>query len=36
MPQLEFLSMLPDAPQPELGVIAWSRWLRRHDPATPI
>jgi lactoylglutathione lyase len=23
---LEFLSMLPDAPQPELGVISWSRW----------
>jgi len=23
---LEFLSMLPDAPQPELGVIGWSRW----------
>jgi lactoylglutathione lyase len=35
--QLEFLSMLPDPPQPELGVVAWSRWLRRHDPvATPI
>jgi hypothetical protein len=29
--------MLPDAPQPDLGAIAWSRWLRRHDPgATPI
>jgi lactoylglutathione lyase len=23
---LEFLSMLPDAPQPELGIISWSRW----------
>ena len=35
--QLEFLSMLPDPPQPELGVITWSQWLRRHDPvATPI
>jgi lactoylglutathione lyase len=30
---LEFLSMLPDAPQPELGVVGWSRWnqLRRPD-----
>lgn len=28
--QLEFLSMLPDPPQPELGVLTWSRWLRRH------
>ena len=25
---LEFLSMLPDAPRPELGVIGWSRWNR--------
>jgi lactoylglutathione lyase len=23
---LEFLSMLPNAPQPDLGVIEWSRW----------
>jgi len=23
---LELLAMLPDAPQPELGVIRWSRW----------
>jgi len=30
---LELLSMLPDAPQPELGVVGWSRWnqLRRAD-----
>ena len=30
---LEFLSMLPDAPQPELGIISWSRWSqsRRSD-----
>jgi len=34
---LEFLSMLPDPPQPDLGVLPWSRWLRRHDGvATPI
>ena len=23
---LEFLAMLPDSPQPELGVVGWSRW----------
>jgi lactoylglutathione lyase len=26
---LEFLSMLPDSPQPELGVLTWSRWKSR-------
>jgi lactoylglutathione lyase len=26
---LEFLAMLPDAPQPELGVIGWADWTRR-------
>ena len=25
---IEFLSMLPDAPQPDLGVVSWSRWLQ--------
>ncbi len=30
---LEFLSMLPDAPQPELGIVGWTRWAHRHDPA---
>ncbi|HUE22133.1 MAG TPA: VOC family protein [Bryobacteraceae bacterium] len=35
--QLELLCMLPDSPEPELGVLAWSCWLRRHDGvATPI
>ena len=29
---LELLSMLPDAPQPELGVIPWSRWNQSHQP----
>jgi lactoylglutathione lyase len=24
---LEFLSRLPDPPQPDLGVVAWSRWV---------
>ncbi|HEY6306214.1 MAG TPA: VOC family protein [Candidatus Angelobacter sp.] len=28
---LEFLAMLPEAPQPELGVISWSDWKRRKD-----
>ena len=23
---LELLSMLPDSPQPELGIVSWSRW----------
>jgi lactoylglutathione lyase len=27
---LEFLTMLPDTPRPELGVVPWSRWCR--DP----
>jgi hypothetical protein len=26
---LEFISMLPDAPQPDLGVLPWSDWMRR-------
>lgn len=26
---LEFLSMLPEAPEPELGVVMWSEWNRR-------
>ncbi|SRR5260221_7624366 len=26
---LEFLTMLPDAPQPELGVVGWAAWKRR-------
>jgi hypothetical protein len=26
---LEFLAMLPDPPQPELGVVDWNRWTRR-------
>jgi len=27
---LEFLAMPPDSPQPELGVVSWSRWTQRH------
>jgi lactoylglutathione lyase len=30
---LEFISMLPDPPQPELGVVSWSRW--RHNNPQP-
>jgi lactoylglutathione lyase len=26
---LEFLAMLPDTPQPELGVVSWTRWMSR-------
>ncbi len=26
---LELISMLPDQPRPELGVIPWSDWVRR-------
>ena len=26
---LEFLSMLPDSPQPELGIVGWSEWKLR-------
>jgi lactoylglutathione lyase len=26
---LEFLAMLPERPQPELGVVGWSEWARR-------
>jgi lactoylglutathione lyase len=28
---LEFLAMLPDRPQPELGVVGWSEWARRNQ-----
>ena len=28
---LEFLAMLPDAPEPDLGVIGWSEWTARKD-----
>jgi lactoylglutathione lyase len=26
---LEFLAMLPDAPEPEMGVIGWNEWTQR-------
>ena len=26
---LEFLSMLPDAPEPALGVVSWTGWVNR-------
>jgi lactoylglutathione lyase len=28
---LEFLAMLPDSPEPKLGVVGWSHWTRCHD-----
>ena len=35
---LELLSMLPNVPQPELGVISWSRWkqIRQSDQTGQI
>jgi lactoylglutathione lyase len=30
---LELLSMLPDQPEPNLGVVGWSQWTNRHDRA---
>ena len=32
---LEFLSMLPDSPDLNLGVVGWSHWTRRRDLAQP-
>jgi hypothetical protein len=26
---LEFITMLPDEPRPDLGVLPWSDWIRR-------
>ena len=28
---LELLSMLPNSPQPDLGVVSWSHWNRIHE-----
>jgi catechol 2,3-dioxygenase-like lactoylglutathione lyase family enzyme len=33
---LEFLCMLGDAPQPELGVVSWSQWLNRNSRAAAV
>jgi lactoylglutathione lyase len=30
---LEFLSMLPDSPQPNPGIVSWSRWNEIHRSA---
>jgi len=30
---LELLSMLPDSPQPELGIVGWSRWNEIQESA---
>jgi lactoylglutathione lyase len=32
---LEFISMLPHSPRPELGVVRWSDWLLMGDPSYP-
>ena len=29
---LEFITMLPDPPRPDLGVLPWSDWVRRKPP----
>lgn len=28
---LEYLSMLPESPEPALGVVGWTHWTHRHD-----
>jgi lactoylglutathione lyase len=28
---LEYLSMLPESPEPAVGVVGWTRWTHRHD-----
>jgi lactoylglutathione lyase len=30
---LEFISMLPDPPRPELGIVSWDEWSRRKGDA---
>src|SRR3954471_3841095 len=30
---LELLSMLPESPQPDLGIVGWSRWNEIHEAA---
>jgi lactoylglutathione lyase len=32
---LEFITMLPDPPQPELQVLGWSQWIERHRSIGP-
>jgi hypothetical protein len=27
---IEFIAMLPDLPEPELGVVGWNAWGHRH------
>jgi lactoylglutathione lyase len=33
---LEFISMLPQSPRPDLGVVSWSDWLRMGDVHHPV
>lgn len=32
---LEFITMLPDRPEPDLGVLPWSDWIRRKTQLSP-
>jgi lactoylglutathione lyase len=32
---LEYLTMLEDAPRPDLGIVPWSTWRARLSPAAP-
>ena len=32
---LELVSMLPNAPQPELGIVSWRRWSQGHESERP-
>jgi lactoylglutathione lyase len=32
---LEYLSMLPESPEPAFGVVSWTHWAHRHDFRQP-
>ena len=32
---LEFIAMPPDPPEPNLGVLPWSDWIRRKTQLSP-
>ncbi|MGH9552533.1 MAG: VOC family protein, partial [Terriglobales bacterium] len=33
---LEFITMLPDPPRPDLGILSWSSWVRCKPPAQNV
>lgn len=33
---LELLTMLPDRPQPELGIVSWSQWSQRRESCESV